>query len=43
MLEPILAGGFAWVLLKETFNFVQLVGAAIVLVGIYLADKAASN
>jgi drug/metabolite transporter (DMT)-like permease len=43
MLEPILAGGFAWVLLKETFNLIQPIGAAIVLVGIYLADKAASN
>ena len=41
MVEPIFAGGFAWILLKETFNLVQLIGGAIVLVGIYLADKAA--
>lgn len=43
MLEPIFAGGFAWILLKETFNLVQLIGGAVVLVGIYLADKAASK
>jgi len=43
MLEPILAGGFAWILLKETFNLIQLIGGAIVLVGIYLADRAATN
>ncbi len=43
MLEPIFAGGFAWVLLKETFSLIQIIGGAVVLVGIYLADKAASN
>lgn len=43
MLEPILAGIFAWLTLNEKFNAIQLIGAAIVLVGIYFADKAASN
>ena len=43
MLESIFAGGFAWVLLKETFSLIQIIGGAVVLVGIYLADKAASN
>ena len=43
MLEPILAGIFAWVMLSETFNAIQLIGAVIVLVGIYFADKAAAN
>ena len=43
MLEPILAGIFAWIMLSEKFNAIQLIGAAIVLVGIYFADKAAAN
>lgn len=43
MLEPIFAGAFAWILLHETFTLVQLIGGAVVLVGIYLADKAATN
>ena len=43
MLEPIFAGIFAWVMLNETFTAIQLLGGAVVLVGIYLADKAAAN
>ena len=43
MLEPIFAGAFAWVLLKETFTAIQLAGAGVVLVGIYLADRASSS
>jgi drug/metabolite transporter (DMT)-like permease len=43
MLEPILAGIFAWVVLNETFNLIQIIGGAVVLVGIYFADKATSN
>ncbi len=39
MLEPVLAGMFGWVLLKETFNTIQLIGAAIVLVGIFIANE----
>lgn len=40
MLEPVLAGIFAWIWLSETFNAIQLVGAAAVIAGIYIATKA---
>jgi len=40
MLEPILAGVIAWILLDEAFTNIQLFGCAVVLFGIYLADKA---
>lgn len=40
MLEPVLAGVFAWIWLSETFNAIQLVGAAAVIAGIYIATKA---
>ena len=40
MLEPILAGIFAWWWLNEAFNGIQLLGAVVVLVGIYFADRA---
>ena len=43
MIEPVLAGGFAWVLLGETFNLIQLIGAAVVLVGIAVADRASAS
>lgn len=43
MLEPILAGIFAWIFLNEKLNAVQLFGAAVVLAGIYLADRASRN
>ena len=39
MLEPVLAGIFGWILLKETFTTIQLIGAAIVLVGIFIANE----
>jgi drug/metabolite transporter (DMT)-like permease len=42
MLEPVLAGVFAWIWLEQSWNGTQLVGAAIVLVGIYIADRARS-
>jgi drug/metabolite transporter (DMT)-like permease len=42
MLEPVLAGVFAWIWLQQSWNGVQLVGAAIVLIGIYIADRARS-
>jgi drug/metabolite transporter (DMT)-like permease len=42
MLEPVLAGVFAWIWLEQSWNGVQLLGAAIVLVGIYIADRARS-
>lgn len=40
MIEPIFAGAIAWWLLNEAFTNIQLLGCAMVLVGIYLADKA---
>jgi len=40
MLEPVLAGVFAWIWLAQSWAPIQLGGAAIVLVGIYIADKA---
>jgi drug/metabolite transporter (DMT)-like permease len=40
MIEPVFAGAIAWWLLSEAFNTVQLIGCAVVLVGIYFADKA---
>lgn len=39
MLEPVLAGIFGWILLKETFTTIQLIGAAIVLIGIFIANE----
>ena len=40
MLEPVMAGVFAWIWLAQSWALIQLGGAAIVLVGIYIADKA---
>jgi drug/metabolite transporter (DMT)-like permease len=40
MIEPIFAGVIAWWLLNEAFTSIQLLGCAVVLIGIYLADKA---
>jgi drug/metabolite transporter (DMT)-like permease len=40
MLEPVVAGGFAWWWLRETFSLIQLLGAVIVIAGIILADRA---
>jgi drug/metabolite transporter (DMT)-like permease len=40
MIEPIFAGVIAWVLLNEALSGIQLIGCAVVLFGIYLADKA---
>ena len=42
MLEPVLAGVFAWIWLEQSWNGIQLLGAAVVLVGIYIADRARS-
>ena len=39
-LEPVLAGVFAWIWLGETFNLIQLIGAAAVITAIYMATKA---
>lgn len=43
MLEPVLAGIFAWIWISETFNAIQLVGAAAVITGIYIATKATTS
>ena len=40
MIEPIFAGVIAWILLNEALSEIQLIGCAVVLFGIYLADKA---
>ena len=43
MIEPVFAGIIAWIWLNESFNLIQLLGCAIVLFGIYLADKAKAH
>jgi len=43
MLEPVLAGVFAWIWIGESWNAIQLIGGAIVIAGIYLADKTRSK
>jgi drug/metabolite transporter (DMT)-like permease len=43
MLEPVLGGIFGWIFLYENLNFTQSVGAVVVLVGIYLANRARIN
>jgi drug/metabolite transporter (DMT)-like permease len=40
MLEPVIAGVFAWWCLGEKFTLIQLSGGVIVFVGIILADRA---
>ena len=42
MLEPVFAGIFAWMWLQQSWNGIQLIGATVVLVGIYIADRARS-
>lgn len=39
MLEPVVAGGFAWWWLGEKFTALQLIGGLIVILGIILADR----
>ena len=43
MLEPVTAGAFAWIWFGQSWDFIQLIGAATVLVGIYLADRAKTS
>jgi len=43
MIEPVLAGMFAWWWLSESLNGIQLIGCMVVIVGIFIADKARSN
>ena len=40
MIEPVMAGMFAWWWLSESLNGIQLVGCVVVIVGIFIADKA---
>ena len=42
MMEPVFAGIFAWMWLQQSWNAIQLIGAAVVLIGIYIADRAKS-
>jgi len=43
MLEPVLSGVFAWIWLSQSWGAIQLAGGAIILVGIYIADRAKTN
>ncbi len=43
MIEPVLAGVFAWWWLSESLNGIQLIGCVVVIVGIFIADKARSK
>ena len=43
MLEPVIAGIFAWIWLSQSWSAIQLLGGAIVLIGIYIADRAKTN
>ncbi len=43
MSEPVFGGIFAWIFLYEKLNFTQSVGVVVVLVGIYLANRARFN
>ncbi len=43
MLEPVIAGIFAWIWLSQSWSTIQLIGGAIVLVGIYIADRTSSR
>ena len=40
MIEPVLAGMFAWWWLNESLNAIQLLGCVVVIVGIAIADRA---
>jgi drug/metabolite transporter (DMT)-like permease len=40
MLEPVLVGIFAWWWLREAWLPLQILGGVLVLMGIYIADRA---
>ena len=42
LLQPVMAGVFAWALLGEPLVAMQIAGGVVVLVGIYLARKGSS-
>ena len=39
MIEPVMAGMFAWWWLSESLNGIQLIGCVVVIVGIFIADR----
>jgi drug/metabolite transporter (DMT)-like permease len=43
MVEPVIAGVFAWIWLSQSWSAIQLLGGVIVLIGIYIADRAKTN
>lgn len=43
MLEPVLASALAWIWLSQSWDLIQLIGATIVLIGIYLADRSKTS
>jgi drug/metabolite transporter (DMT)-like permease len=43
LLQPVIAAGFAWILLGEPLVALQIAGGAVVLAGIYLARRASSQ
>ena len=43
MLEAVIGGAFAWIWLAQSWSAIQLLGGAIVLVGIYIADRTKAN
>ena len=43
MLEPVIAGAFAWIWLSQSWSAIQLFGGLIVLIGIYIADRAKTS
>lgn len=43
MIEPVIAGVFAWWWLSESLNGIQMMGCVVVIVGIFIADKARSK
>ena len=40
MIEPVMAGMFAWWWLSESLNGIQLIGCVVVIAGISIADRA---
>jgi drug/metabolite transporter (DMT)-like permease len=43
MIEPVLAGIFAWWWLNESLTTIQLIGCLVVIIGISIADRARSK
>lgn len=43
MIEPVLAGIFAWWWLNESLTTIQLIGCVVVIIGISIADRARSK